>query len=58
MIGSRMKNATSRRNSMDTGQRSRFVSCNPYRRGSDGSGPPPSAIDSRIDESAWMFFMR
>jgi hypothetical protein len=23
-----------------------------------GSSPPPSAIDSRIDESAWMFFIR
>ena len=29
-----------------------------YRRGGVGSFPPSSAIDSRIDESAWMFFIR
>jgi len=55
--GNKMKSARSRRASGDIGQRSRIIP-GPYRRGGVGSSPPPSAIDSRIDESAWMFFMR
>jgi hypothetical protein len=56
--GSRTNKASRNSHSSDTGDPFRIHARAAYRRGEVGSSPPPSAIDSRIDESAWMFFMR
>jgi len=42
----------------ETGRPDRLRQGRSYRLGEVGSSLPPSAMDPRIDESAWMFFVR